>query len=145
MTVPTVERGLPLVDFCSIEIAGLNPSIKSTSGFSRKFDNLKKLLDTMQVGFVFLTASVEVRIARVHRREYEIFGDRVLKGGDMFESHQRFLDDVASYDYSGGSTSLTLHTKWAESLPCQVLRLDGSNDLSNNLQIIVDNYKTLHT
>ena len=32
--VPTVERGLRLVVFCSIEIAGLNPSIESTSGRS---------------------------------------------------------------------------------------------------------------
>jgi hypothetical protein len=32
--VPTVERGLRLVVFCSIEIAGLKPSIESTSGRS---------------------------------------------------------------------------------------------------------------
>ena len=32
--VPTVERGLWDVDFCSIEIAGDRPSIWSTSGFS---------------------------------------------------------------------------------------------------------------
>ena len=30
----TVERGLEAVVFCSIEIAGDNPSIRSTSGFS---------------------------------------------------------------------------------------------------------------
>ena len=34
MTVPTVERGLREVDFWSIEIAGLRPSMWSTSGFS---------------------------------------------------------------------------------------------------------------
>ena len=34
MTVPTVERGFFDTDFCSIEIAGLSPSIESTSGFS---------------------------------------------------------------------------------------------------------------
>ena len=34
MTVPTVERGLWLVAFCSIEMAGRRPSIRSTSGFS---------------------------------------------------------------------------------------------------------------
>ena len=33
VTVATVERGLRLVVFCSIEIAGLRPSIWSTSGF----------------------------------------------------------------------------------------------------------------
>jgi hypothetical protein len=34
VTVPTVERGFRLVVFWSIEIAGLRPSIDSTSGFS---------------------------------------------------------------------------------------------------------------
>jgi hypothetical protein len=33
VTVPTVERGLRLVVFCSIEMAGDSPSIWSTSGF----------------------------------------------------------------------------------------------------------------
>ena len=32
--VPTVERGLFVVDFWSIEIAGESPSIDSTSGLS---------------------------------------------------------------------------------------------------------------
>ena len=34
MTVPTVERGLRLAPFWSIEMAGDSPSIWSTSGFS---------------------------------------------------------------------------------------------------------------
>jgi hypothetical protein len=33
VTVATVERGLRLVVFCSIEIAGESPSMCSTSGF----------------------------------------------------------------------------------------------------------------
>ncbi len=32
--VPTVDRGFLLVPFWSIEMAGLRPSMKSTSGFS---------------------------------------------------------------------------------------------------------------
>ena len=34
MIVPTVERGLRLADFWSIEIAGDRPSMSSTSGLS---------------------------------------------------------------------------------------------------------------
>jgi hypothetical protein len=34
VTVPTVERGLREVVFCSMEIAGERPSMESTSGFS---------------------------------------------------------------------------------------------------------------
>ncbi|CNV11148.1 Uncharacterised protein [Salmonella enterica subsp. enterica serovar Bovismorbificans] len=39
--VPTVERGLCDVDFCSIEIAGDSPSIWSTSGFSMSDKNCR--------------------------------------------------------------------------------------------------------
>jgi hypothetical protein len=34
VTVPTVERGLEPVVFCSMAMAGDRPSIRSTSGFS---------------------------------------------------------------------------------------------------------------
>jgi hypothetical protein len=34
VTVPTVERGFEPVVFCSMEMAGESPSIRSTSGFS---------------------------------------------------------------------------------------------------------------
>ena len=34
MIVPTVERGLRVVDFWSIDTAGDRPSMKSTSGLS---------------------------------------------------------------------------------------------------------------
>jgi hypothetical protein len=39
--VPTVERGLWLALFCSMEIAGDSPSIESTSGFSIKPRNCR--------------------------------------------------------------------------------------------------------
>lgn len=63
----------------------------------------------------------------------------------MYESHQRFLCDVAGYDSGGGSTSLELHTKWANSLRCPVLKLDGRDDLSSNARIIVEKYRTVCT
>ena len=43
MTVPTVERGLRLVVFCSIEIAGDSPSIESTSGLLHLLEELARV------------------------------------------------------------------------------------------------------
>lgn len=88
---------------------------------------------------VYLTAPVEVCVARVHQREYEKFGERIQKGGDMYESHQRFLDDVANYQ----SGMAALHAKWADSLRCQVLKLDGTKDLSKNADVICERYRTI--
>lgn len=106
-------------------------------------DSFHEHFDQFFTLVVHLTASAEVRIARVHQREYEEFGNRALEGVDMHEANQRFLYDIASCDFGGGSTSLEVHTKWAESLQRQVLRLDGSDDLSNNLRFIVEEYRTV--
>jgi hypothetical protein len=43
--VPTVERGFLEVVFWSIEIAGLRPSIESTSGFSIIWRNWRAYAD----------------------------------------------------------------------------------------------------
>jgi hypothetical protein len=45
--VPTVERGLCEVDFCSIEIAGDSPSMTSTSGLSISCRNCRAYADRL--------------------------------------------------------------------------------------------------
>src|SRR5579863_1699895 len=45
--VPTVDRGLRFVVFCSIEIAGLKPSIESTSGRSIWSRNCRAYADSV--------------------------------------------------------------------------------------------------
>ncbi len=56
-----------------------------------------------------------------------------------------FFDDIASYDHGGGSTNKDLHMKWLDSLSCEVLRLDGSRDLSENAKNIFEKYYTICT
>jgi len=123
-------------------ISRLMAAISETDHFvmAGSMDSFHEHFDPYFVLAVHLSAPTEVRVARVHHREYEEFGSRVLPGGDMYESHQRFLDDVASYDIGGGSTSLAMHKKWTESLQCPVLSLDGSEELDKNLRIIVERY-----
>lgn len=89
---------------------------------------------------VYLNAPSRLRVERVHQREYKRFGSRILENGDMYEKHQRFLADTAAYDAGGGSTSITLHNNWAESLNCPVIRLDGSKEFSTNLPVIISTY-----
>ena len=128
------------------KISRLMDAISETSHFvmAGSMDSFHEHFDPFFVLAIHVTAPAEVRAARVHQREQEEFADRVLEGGDMYEAHQKFLNDAASYDY-GGSTSLMLHTKWAEALQCPVLRLDGSDDLSIHLKTIVDTYKSVCT
>ena len=91
---------------------------------------------------VHVDAPAELRRQRLHQRELEAFGARILPGGDMFEAHQRFLADSDRYE-TDGSPCRKRHLEWAASLPCRVLYLNGANPLSENLKLILSTYNEL--
>ena len=66
---------------------------------------------------------------RVHDREMGLFGERILKGGDMYAKHQKFLNDIAGYDFGIGGCTLQQHELWIKSLKCKVIRLNGAHAL----------------
>jgi adenylate kinase family enzyme len=45
---------------------------------------------------ILLYAPLHVRLERIRQREITRFGNRVLEGGDMYESQRRFHDMIAS-------------------------------------------------
>lgn len=90
---------------------------------------------------VHLHTDAQVRVKRVHERELGWFGERVLEGGDMYGEHQNMLNSIAGYDYGISGCTLQQHENWMKSLKCKVIRLDGSDTLEKNLNIIIDTYK----
>ncbi len=104
----------------------------SMDSFHEPFDPLFDLA-------VHITAPIETRIARIHKREYERLGERIMKGGDMYEVHCRFLDNSARYDLDG-SPCMKTHIQWADSLPCKVLQLSGEDAIDKNAGRIVQEY-----
>jgi len=104
----------------------------SMDSFHEPFDPLFDLA-------VHITAPVETRIDRIHKREYERLGERIMKGGDMYEVHCRFLDNSARYDLDG-SPCMKTHIQWADSLPCKVLQLSGEDAIDKNAGRIVQEY-----
>lgn len=88
---------------------------------------------------VLNSAPVETRVKRVNTRELARFGERILPGGDMFETHQDFLSMVRRYD-TDGSPCRRVHEEWAATLPCPVLHVDGSGDIVENVAQIVEKY-----
>jgi len=70
---------------------------------------------------VYLFAPLELRLERIEQREYDKFGDRVREGGDMYERRLEFHDFVAS-------RPLSRIEKWAETLTCPVISIDGRDD-----------------
>lgn len=89
---------------------------------------------------VHLCADAQIRVRRVHERALKRFGERVLQGGDMYEDHQKMLDDIAGYDHGIGGCTLQRHESWLSSLECRVIRLDGAEPPEKNLQILLEAY-----
>jgi adenylate kinase family enzyme len=80
---------------------------------------------------VFLHVPPEIRLARLRARERARFGKRIAVGGDMYDQHRDFMDWASRYDEGGLEIrSRRTHEGWMETLPCPVLRLDGSQPLS---------------
>lgn len=74
---------------------------------------------------VWISAPIELRMERIEQREYKQHGERIRKGGDMYEQHLKFIDFVAS-------RSLSRMERWAETLTCPVIHIDGTEDCHRN-------------
>ena len=107
----------------------------SMSSFHYAFDDKFDMM-------VFLYAEPAVRIQRVHERAVERFGERVLEGGDLYESHLRFLDDNRRYE-KNGSPNLNEQREWMNSMSCMKIELDGKVDLESNSNIIVERWNQI--
>ena len=82
---------------------------------------------------VYISAPKEIRMERIKRREIERFGYRVLEGGDMYEQQQKFHNFVAS-------RPLERIEKWAETIMCPVIRVDGTNSYRKTATDIAAHY-----
>ncbi len=83
---------------------------------------------------VFITAPNELRIERVKQRAIEKFGDRVKEGGDMYQSEKDFLNFVKS-------RTPTSIEKWAASISCPIIHIDGTKDIHENVKYIKAEYQ----
>ena len=108
----------------------------SMNSFHEHFDLYFELV-------IHLHADAALRVKRVHEREFRWFGSRVTEGGDMYEAHQKMLRSIAGYDDGTGGNTLRQHEIWMKALSCKIIRLNGSDSLEKNLNIILEAYKNL--
>ena len=96
---------------------------------------------------VLLTVPNKIRMERLEAREYTRFGERIRKGGDMYENSQKFLKESKLYDtgvHPAVPVTRERHEKWAAEIPCPVLRLDGTKPILENVEYIAEQYKLLN-
>lgn len=82
---------------------------------------------------IYLSVPIDIRLERVERRSLEQYGKRVLVGGDMYKQEQKFLEFIRTRD-------LSIIDGWAKTLTCPILHLDGTNEISENTQLIIERY-----
>ena len=87
-----------------------------------------------------LKTDTEIRIERLKKREKAAFGKRIEAGGDMYRQHQDFLEWARAYDTGSVEIrSKARHDAWQKILPCEVLLLDGADNLEDNF-LKIKNY-----
>ena len=102
----------------------------SMSSFHEEFDPDFAMM-------VLLYTDPDTRISRVRERSIQRFGERVLEGGDMYQSNLEFLEANRRYE-SDGSPNLKEQKAWMNGLDCIKLELDGADDIEKNVAAIMN-------
>ncbi len=107
----------------------------SMSSFHYAFDDKFEMM-------ILLYAEPDIRIERVQRRAVERFGERILEGGDMYESHMRFLENNRRYE-KDGSPNLSEQREWMNNMSCVKMELNGADSPEKNAGIIVESWNRI--
>ena len=80
---------------------------------------------------VFLYVPTAIRIQRLRARESRRFGiDAVAPGGPLHDQVEEFIEWASHYDDgTREGRNLARHQAWLATLPCRVMRLDGTRPL----------------
>ncbi|HEX8262250.1 MAG TPA: AAA family ATPase [Allosphingosinicella sp.] len=88
---------------------------------------------------VFLEVPTEIRLDRLRRRERARFGDSLLPGGAMHETHREFIEWAARYEAgTEPGRSRPRHEQWLAGLALPVLRLDGTRPTTELVAAVLD-------
>ena len=94
---------------------------------------------------IIIETNKEIRKKRIIEREFEMYGNRFKKGGDMYEQFNQFLDWAMSYDTSDDKLGSKRETdNWAKKFDCKVLYIDGSKPIGEKIKIILERIKEIN-
>ena len=93
---------------------------------------------------VFIRLENSVRMDRLQKREIERYGEKLLKEENLQKNSKAFLEWANQYeDPNFDGRSLKVHEKWMEMLDCDVLRLDGADDLNVKVRSVVNEIEAI--
>ena len=79
---------------------------------------------------VLIEVPKQIRSKRVRDRSYQKFGDRILPGGDLYDTESKWFSLT-------DSRPDTYVSDWLETVNCPVIRIDGTLPVEKNLDYIV--------
>lgn len=95
-------------------------------------------LDSKLTLAIFLYVPTEIRQKRIHERDIDWFGDRILKGGDMYEEHEAFIKWAGNYDMNNDTgRNIVKHRKRIELLKCPVIKIEGDIPIEEVMGIVI--------
>ena len=80
---------------------------------------------------VLIDVPKEIRMQRVRNRAFQQLGDRMLKGGDLYEQEEAFFNLVNARPEHYAE-------EWVQSLKCPVIRVDGTKSIEENVIYIME-------
>lgn len=87
---------------------------------------------------VFLEVPTAIRLDRLRKREKARFGDSLLPGGAMHDTHREFIEWAAHYDDgTEPGRSRPRHEAWLAGLDKPVLRLDGTRPTEELVEAVL--------
>lgn len=87
---------------------------------------------------VLVEVPQEIRLQRVQQRSLDKFGDRAKPGGDLYEREKWFFDHISARpeDYA---------SRWLDTMNIPILQVDGTRPVGENLTVIEDWLRRLHS
>ena len=82
---------------------------------------------------VYIQVPSDTRLARVKQRSFDKFGSRMLPGGDLYASEQKFFDMAEC-------RSLDKLDAWVQQMKLPVMYVDGTKPVAENAALIKENF-----
>ena len=85
----------------------------------------------------YINLDKSIRLERIKQREEQRFGNRIKKGGDLYEQHLSFLEWVANYeDNPETERSRRQHLLWLDDVKQTVLRIADELTIEELLKLV---------
>lgn len=88
-----------------------------------------KNIDDLYQYVILIDVPKEIRMQRVRNRSFDKFGNRMLQGGDLYESEEAFFEYIENRPENHVE-------KWVETLNCPIIRVDGTKTIEENIEFI---------